>query len=174
MSAFQTIIDILEYQDEPQAAARAVIEALRTPPEEAIAGGVEMGSWMRAFDAMLMVADETASRARIAAAISRIERWPAVIGELEELGCRLLQFRTSEHRWRIEGEGVDAEIDLTTGELTGLDGDVVMTPPEISADGSCEVTWTMEDLVDGIASCIQRRRKAVADKARRAAARADL
>lgn len=173
MSVYKTIVSILEdVADEPEVAAREILTALRALPTEAVGTGISAEQWIGAADAMLRAADDVDLNSRLAEATQRKAAWPPVQAQLESLGCRLWMLSERDSRWRIEGPGVDAEIDLHTGELNGLDGAVVMREPHVSADGFFQVEWTMEQLVSAVSSRIAARHKRDADKARRASAKA--
>jgi hypothetical protein len=172
-TVYALLAEVFGREEEPPAAARAALEVIREPGEEVLQAGIAAAQWTAAVDAMLLAADAADMAEYLAAAEKRKEQWPFVRRRLTELECQLWQSEGNGSRWRIEGLSVDVEIDLHTGELTGLDGDLIMSEPVVVANGFYQVEWTLDEMVAAIARRIRNKRQAEVDKARRAKMRKD-
>lgn len=114
---YDRLVEIFEAEEEPQAMARLVLEALRERRPEVLEANIPLVHWEAAFDALLLSVDE----ADAAVVEERRQLWRGMRRELEELGCELWRLGDNEDRWRIEGPSVCVEVDLLDGEITGLD-----------------------------------------------------
>ena len=153
---YERLKAMLEDDDEPDQAARRVLEALREPTPEVLQSGLHPRAWRAAVEAMLAVADAADSAQAEADAESRRQRWPLMRRQLEKAGCRVWRVQGEQDVWQIAGLSVEAEVDLATGEVTGLEGGI--DPRSAPFDQLVElITWEIEH-----------KEHALADKARKA------
>jgi hypothetical protein len=114
---YEQLANVLGTADEPHEEARAALEALREPTSEVLAAGIRAEQWRAAIDAMLANADAIDAKHAEEAAGLRRSMWPDMLRELEALGCRLWHPTDDSDAWRIEGPGVNIDLNLATGEI---------------------------------------------------------
>lgn len=152
---YQRLADVFATEDEPKVAARRTIEVLLEPSPEVLEVGVEPQQWRAAIEALLASIDAADDVERATEVAVWRQRWPATRRELDALGCRSWQLDSNGHRWRIEGPGVDADLDIGTGEILGLEGDLF--------GGKAP----FDELVEAVDRRVRQKHRAEAEKARR-------
>lgn len=150
---YERLVDVLGGTDEPYAAARAALEALREPGPEILTVGISAEHWRPAVEAMLAGADAVDAAHAQDLIAKRKALWPAMRRELQAIGCQLWHPADDETLWRIEGPGVSLEVDLNTGEVEGLSAGPFDDP--------------FGELVDLVRSDVTTARRHLADEARK-------
>jgi hypothetical protein len=154
MSAYQSMIAVLaDVAEEPEASAIEILETLRTMPDEVAQAGVDPGQWKKACEAMIAIASKADNARRAREAEVRREDWPEMRKQLERFGCEVTN-RDGE-AWRVIGTGVSIDIDLRTGDVQHLDGELGEQLPEF------------ERIADHIVWSVASRQADIADLARR-------
>jgi hypothetical protein len=152
---YDRLAQALEGEDEAGEAARAVLIAMRQAGSEVLQAGIDAAQWTAAIDGLLRAADAADQASRMKEVQARKKQWPSVRRHLEKLGCQVWQLTSNIDRWRIEGPGVDVEVDLVSGKLAGLE------------EGPYDAHWTTEDLQKMLETTIRSRMADEAAEARK-------
>lgn len=153
---YQRLIEAYEQEETPRAAARAALAALRHPSTEVLAAGITAVHWRTAIEGLLKAADAADAAQAQREAEERKRQWLKVRTELGRLGCEFWRFQGADDRWAVEGPGVNIEIDMVSGEISGLD-----------ADFHERADWTFEELLREIGWRVRTKRAEEAAEARR-------
>ena len=120
LSVYERLAAAFDPDELPHISARRSLEVLLTPDEAIRDSGIQESVWRKAVEALLASADALDRQVAEAEAGERRKAWSQMRPVLELSGCHLRQLGNDGDRWRIEGPGVDLEVDLATGEIEGL------------------------------------------------------